>query len=218
MSHVRHRPRFSSVLAAVFPLLSLLTAAQEKKEFSYAVGPKAVISITNHCGSVTVKPSGSSQVLVTTVAPPGGVSFVNEQDGNRIELQASCGRQGGSLVNYTVMVPVDAVLTMRSSDGSLRAQGLSGDVIVEAIDGPVEVADISEAHLHVKSLSGPISLSDIHSSHLEIRSLSGNITIHNVSGPSVDVSSTSGRITYDGDPGSAERPFDNHQPFTESRL
>jgi len=57
-----------AALAAIFPLISLLAAAQEKKEFRYTVGPKAIISTTNNYGSITVKPSGSDEVVVTTVS------------------------------------------------------------------------------------------------------------------------------------------------------
>jgi DUF4097 and DUF4098 domain-containing protein YvlB len=108
-------------------------------------------------------------------------------------------------------VPVDAFVSLRSSDGTLRAQGLRGDVILEAAAASVEVTDISDAHLHVKTLSGPITLTDIRNSHLDIHSVSGNVTIRNVTGPSVEVNSGSGRISYQGDPGSAgEYLFTSH--------
>jgi DUF4097 and DUF4098 domain-containing protein YvlB len=191
-------------LVIALSLLVVTAAAQEKrekKEFSYATGPGAVISITNNYGPITVKPSGSSQVVVETVSHSDVVSLVNEQHGDRIELRSISSRQGTNLVDYTVLVPAAAFVTLRSSDGTLRAQGLRGDVVLEAASGSVEVTDISDAHLHVKTLSGPISLTDIRNSHLDIHSVSGDVTLRNVTGPSVEVNSGSGRITYDGDPG-----------------
>ena len=201
MTNVRKHSRISTVLLAVFSLPSLLAAAQEKKEFSCTVGPGAVISITNNYGPITVKPSGSSQVLVETIFHSDAVNLVNEQHGDRIELRSISSRQGTNLVEYTVLVPAAAFVTLRSSDGTLRAQGLRGDVVLEAASGSVEVTDISDAHLHVKTLNGPISLTDIHNSHLDIHSVRGNVNLHNVTGPSVVVNSGTGRITYDGDPG-----------------
>jgi hypothetical protein len=162
-----------------------------------------VVSITNNYGPITVKPSGSRQVVVETVSHSDAVSLVNEQHGDRIELRSVSSRQGTDLVDYTVLVPVDAFVSLRSSDGTLRAQGLRGDVILEAAAASVEVTDISDAHLHVKTLSGPITLTDIRNSHLDIHSVSGNVNIRNVTGPSVEVNSGSGRISYQGDPGSA---------------
>src|SRR6478672_12633926 len=127
-------------------LLAMSAAAQDKKEFTYNVGPRAVVSITNNYGPITVKPSGSRQVVVETVSHSDAVSLVNEQHGDRIELRSVSSRPGSDLVNYTVLVPVDAFVSLRSSDGTLRAQGLRGDVILEAAAASVEVTDISDAH------------------------------------------------------------------------
>ena len=192
-------------LFIVISLLALTAAAQDKdkKEFTYNVGPKAVVSITNNYGPITVKPSGSRQVVVTAVSHSDAVSLVNEQHGDRIELRSVSAQQGTNLVDYTVLVPADAFVSLRSSDGTLRAQGLRGDVILEAAAASVEVTDISDAHLHVKTLSGPITLTDIRNSHLDIHSVSGNVSMRNVTGPSVEVNSGSGAISYQGDPGPA---------------
>jgi DUF4097 and DUF4098 domain-containing protein YvlB len=201
MTNAWKHSRISTELLVVFSLLSLLAAAQEKKEFSCTVGPLAVISITNNYGPITVKPSGSSQVLVETIFHSDAVNVVNEQHGDRIELRSTSSRPGTNLVEYTVLVPAAAFVTLRSSDGTLRAQGLRGDVVLEAASGSVEVTDISDAHLHVKTLSGPITLTDIRNSHVDIHSVRGSVKLHNVTGPSVEVNSGGGRITYDGDPG-----------------
>lgn len=189
----------------VLSLLALTAAAQDKdkKEFTYTVGPRAVVSITNNYGPITVRPSPNRQVVVETVTHSDAVSLVNEQHGDRIELRCMSTRQGANLVDYTVMVPVDAFVSLRSSDGTLRAQGLRGDVILEAAGASVEVTDIKDAHLHVRTLSGPINLTDIHNSHLDIHSVSGNVDLRNVTGPSVEVNSGSGKISYEGDPGLA---------------
>jgi hypothetical protein len=211
MTDARSLSAISSVLVVVFPVLSLLAMAQERKEFRYTVGPKAIVSITNNYGTITVKPSGNNQVVATTVSYSDAVAFENDQRGNRIELRASSDRQGSNLADYTVAVPADSFVTLRSSDGKLHAQGLRGDVILEGVTGTVEATDISNAHLHVKTLSGQVSLTDIRDSHVDVRSVSGNVNLHDVSGSSFEVNSGSGRITYDGGPGSAgEYLFTTH--------
>jgi DUF4097 and DUF4098 domain-containing protein YvlB len=190
-----------AALAVAISLLAATAAAQEKKELSYTVGAAVVVSITNNYGPIAVKPSGSSQVVVETVSHSDAVSLVNEQHGDRIELRSMSSRPGTNLVDYTVLVPAAAFISLRSSDGTLRAEGLRGDVVLEAASGSVEVTDVSDAHLHVKTLSGPIVLTNIRNSHLDIHSVSGNVDLHNVTGPSVEVNSGAGQITYDGDPG-----------------
>ena len=204
MTKARNKLRISIVLMAVsLLLLSVMVFAQEKKKFRYTVGPQTVISITNNYGPITIKPSGNRQVVVTTVSYSDTVSFENEQHGNRIELHSISTRHGNGLADYIVLVPDDALVSLRSSDGTLHAQGLRGDVILQAETATVDVSDISDAHLHVKTLSGPINLADIRNSHLDVQSVSGDVNIHNVTGSSAEVNSGRGRINYDGDPGPA---------------
>jgi DUF4097 and DUF4098 domain-containing protein YvlB len=203
----RNTVEFPTGVVLLISLLALSAAAQDalqnkdKKEFTYTVGPRAVVSITNNYGPITVRPSPNRQVVVETVTHSDAVSLVNEQHGDRIELRSMSTRQGANLVDYTVLVPVDAFVSLRSSDGTIRAQGLRGDVILEAAAGSVEVSDIRDAHLHVRTLTGPISLTDIRGSNLDIHSVSGNVSLRNVTGPSVEVNSGSGLISYEGDPG-----------------
>ncbi len=192
-------------IALLLAVVAITASAQdkEKKEFTYTVGPRAVVSITNNYGPINIKPSGSRQVVVETILHSDAVTLINEQHGDRVELRSVSSRPGAALVEYTVLVPADAFVCLRSSDGALRAQGLRGDVILEAAAGSVEVTDISDAHLHVRTLSGPISLTDIRGSHLDINSVSGNVNLRNVTGPEINVNSWSGRIFYEGDPGSS---------------
>ena len=195
--------RLSTLLVVAFPILSLLALAQNKKEFSYTVGSHAVISITNNYGPVTIKPSRNKQVAITTVSYSEDVSLENEHHGKRIELRSISPHEGSGLVDYTVLVPDDSLVRVRSSGGTVHAQGLRGDLILQAETATVEVSDVSDAHLHVNTLSGPISLMNIRNIHLDVRSVSGDITLHDVSGSSVEVNSARGRINYDGDPGPA---------------
>lgn len=200
MSHARTYQRVAPALVVI--LVVSVLCAQEKKEFKYMVGPRALICITNHYGSITVKPSGNMQVLVTTVSHSAAVRFDNEQHGNRIELQSlSTSHEGINLVDYTALVPSDAFVSLRSSDGSLTAEGLHGDLVLEGATANVAATDISNAHLHVKTVSGRVALTDIRDSHLDVHSVTGDVMLDNVTGSWVEVLSGSGRIMYDGDPG-----------------
>jgi hypothetical protein len=180
-----------------------MAASQQTKLVRYAVGPKPLICITNDYGAITVRPSGSNQIVGSTVSYSDAISFVSEQHGNRIELRALSAQGGSNLGEYTVLVPSDSIVTLRSLDGRLRAEGLRGDVILEAATARAEVTEITDAHVHVKTLSGPVSLTEIRDSHLDIHSMSGDITIQNVTASFVEVTTGSGRITYNGDPGTA---------------
>jgi len=189
------------VLIVLGILFSLRATAQITKELRYQVGPKAMVSITNDYGSITVQPSGNTQVIVMTVAYSNAVSFSSEQRGNRVELRAESNSRGTGLADYKVLVPMDTIVTLRSSNGRLHAQGLNGDIVLEAINATVEVSDVRDAHIHVRTLSGSVTLSNLRDSHLDISSVSGDLTIKNVTDSFVEAHSGSGQITYDGNPG-----------------
>jgi hypothetical protein len=98
MTNPRNHSRLSTLVVVVFPILSLLASAQNKKEFSYTVGSHAVISITNNYGPITIKPSRSRQVVITTVSYSEDVSLENEQHGSRFELRSTSPHEGSGLV------------------------------------------------------------------------------------------------------------------------
>ena len=189
------------LLAAFWVLVSLPGSAQIKKEVRFTVGEKSLISIINNYGPITVKPSGTNQVVVTTVSYSNEVSFVNEQHGTRIELRAESKRAGKDLAEYTVLVPAASTVTLLSLDGALYAQGLRGDAMLEGGTSIAEVSDAADAHIHIKTLSGPARLKNIRHSRLYVNSVTGNIEVHNVTESLVEAHSASGRITYEGYPG-----------------
>jgi DUF4097 and DUF4098 domain-containing protein YvlB len=180
--------------------------AESRKEYHFNVGPKAGVSVNNPYGSISVKPSANNTVSISAVLHSDKVEVDNSQTGNRVDIQshllpgatAESGR-----VDYELLVPADASVTLRSSTGPLRAEKLHGDVSLEGSGAMVDVRDISDAHVHVKTMSGIVTLYNIHNGHVEVDSLSGDVTLNGVTGQLVQVISTSGRINYIGDFGSS---------------
>jgi hypothetical protein len=191
----------SWTLVTVISFWGLASMAQETKEVSYQVGPKALIAITNNYGPITIKPAFDGHVLVTMASPSQDVTFETEQRGNRVQLRSISRVPGTELAEFTVLAPTDACVTLRSSEGKLHVEGLQGDIVLEAVSGPVEVSGVKHAHVHVRALSGPTTLADIHNSHLDVNSVSGRITLRDVTGSTAVVYSGTGRIAYEGDPG-----------------
>src|ERR1051326_1259874 len=187
------------IVASVF--LSLSASAQTRKEYRYTVRPKPVITITNSYGGITVQPSGTNQVVVTTISYSDDISFLNEQAGNRIELRAESKHGGTGLGDYLVLVPADSNISLRSCAGKLHAERMRGDVMFEATMATVEATKMRSAHIYVKTLSGPVVLSDIRDSRLSVQSVSGNINMDRVAESAVEAHSGSGAIKYEGDPG-----------------
>jgi DUF4097 and DUF4098 domain-containing protein YvlB len=198
--HTIQLATFSAVLAGTIMSGTLL--AETHKEYRFNVGPRAGVSVNNPYGSVSVKPSTGNIVVINAVLSSDRVEVDNALVGNRVEIQshllAGADAQSGR-VDYEILAPADASITLHSSSGSLRAEKLRGDVSLEGAAATVDVRDITNAHVHIKTLNGPITLTNVQDGHVEIDSLSGNVTLRSVNGPLVQVVSTSGGISYIGD-------------------
>ena len=190
----------SAMLAGI--LLAVMAVAETHKEYRFTVGPKAGISVNNPYGSISVKPATTNVVVVNVVLSSDKVEVDNNAVGNRVEvvshLLPGADAQSGR-VDYEILVPADASVTLHSSAGSLHAERLHGDVTLEGAGAIVDVRDFNDAHLHVKTLNGPVTLTNVQDGHVEVDSLSGNVTLNGVTGPLVQVISTSGGIHYLGD-------------------
>jgi DUF4097 and DUF4098 domain-containing protein YvlB len=193
-------------MAAIGMIVGTMTTAtllaETHKEFKFSLGPKAGLSVNNPYGSVSVKPSSGNFVTITAVLASDKVEVDNNLVGNRVEIQshllAGADAQTGR-VDYEILAPADASITLHSSNGTLHAEKLRGDVTLEGAGATVEVRDFADAHLHVKTLNGPVTLSNVQDGHVEVDSLSGTVSLNGVTGPLVQVISTSGEIHYVGD-------------------
>jgi DUF4097 and DUF4098 domain-containing protein YvlB len=197
--------RITKVAVAFLICVAILAIAETRKEYRFTVGPKATISIINQYGPITVKPSPGNQVVVTAILHSNKVEVDNDQSGNRIDIKSHLlpgATADNGRIDYQVLIPSDASITMQSATGPLRAEKLGGDLTLEGAGAAVDVRDVSNVHVHVKTMNGPITLTNIQEGHVEISSVSGDVTLSSVSGRLVQVSSTSGKIHYDGDFGS----------------
>src|SRR5258708_11424929 len=177
-----------------------------RKDLHFKVGKHSVVSVNNQYGSVTVKAGAPHQVIVTAVLHSDKVELDQSKSGSRVNLVSHLlpGADATTgVVEYEIQVPPDANLTLHSGNGAVRAERLHGDVLVEGTDGPLEIVDCGDGHVHVRTLNGKVSLTNVHNGHIEISSMGGDVVLNHVDGPFVKVSSNSGKIQYDGDFGAA---------------
>jgi DUF4097 and DUF4098 domain-containing protein YvlB len=209
-------------LVAVSAMLAGTLFAETHKSFHFNVGPKSGISVNNPFGSISVKASAGNTIVVNAVYYSDKVEVDNNQSGNRVDIQShllqGADAQSGR-VDYEILVPADASVTLHSTTGPLSAEKLHGDVDMEGAGATVEVRDVSDAHVHVRTLNGPVSISNVQDGHVEVDSLSGEVTLTSVTGPLVQVNSTSGNINYIGDFGnSGEYRLTSHSGDIEATV
>ncbi|MGA9529503.1 MAG: DUF4097 family beta strand repeat-containing protein [Terriglobales bacterium] len=198
-------PRSRVVIVVLAACLVSAAIAETKKEFHYTVGPASNISVDTQYGSITVKPGTSNEVVIKATLQSDKAEVDNQQSGNRIQIFShlfqDADQQSGR-IDYELLVPADATLSLRSSTGPLSAERLHGDLSFEGTDAVVDVHDLNNAHVHVNTMRGPITLTDVRDGHVEISSISGDVTMKSVTGSLIKANSGSGKIFYDGDFGS----------------
>lgn len=195
----------TSVVLVLATCLASVGVAQTKKEYHFPVGAHANVSIDTQYGAISVKPGNSGEVVVTATVQSDKAEVDSQQSGDRIELDSHI-LEGGNpqtgRIDYELLIPSDATITLRSSTGPLSVESLRGDLSAEGTDASVDIRNVSNGHVHVRTLRGPINLTNVSNGHIEISSISGDVNLKQVSGPLVRASSGSGTILYDGDFGS----------------
>jgi DUF4097 and DUF4098 domain-containing protein YvlB len=209
-------------LVVVTVMVAGTLMAESRRELHFTVGPHAGVSVMNPYGSIAVRPSTGNTVTVTAILHSDKVEVDNNQSGNRVDIlshllpgaDAESGR-----VEYEILVPADASITLHSNTGTLHAEKIHGDMSLEGPGATVDVRDITDAHVHVKTMNGAVTLNNIKNGHVEVDSLSGEVTLTSVNGALVQVVSTSGKINYIGDFGnSGEYRLTSHSGDIEATI
>jgi DUF4097 and DUF4098 domain-containing protein YvlB len=198
--------RRTGMLVVMVVMVVGTVAAGTHKEYHFNMGSKSRVSVNNPYGSISVKPSTGNVVVVNALLYSDKVEVDNNQTGNHLEVQShllSGADAESGRVDYELLVPTDASITLHSSTGPLHAERLHGDMTMEGSAAAVDIRDVSNSHVHVKTLNGPVTLKNVQNESVEVDSLSGPVTLQQVTGPLVQVISTSGSITYAGDFGSS---------------
>jgi DUF4097 and DUF4098 domain-containing protein YvlB len=189
-----------SATVAILLLLGLTAAAQER-EFRYQAGSGTTITISNDFGSVSLQPAEGAEVLVRAQPASPEVEIQSYQTGNRIEIRSfpsARASEAEARVKYTLQVPANGTVTVRSLTASIVAEQLRGDLTLESDAGAIDVHDYGSSHLVARTISAPITLRDVASGHIELFSVSGDLSLSNVSGSRVSINTLSGTVHYDG--------------------
>lgn len=199
---MKRRQRAARLAIVVVLAGATFVSAETRKQYHFKVGRKASLTVMNEYGPISVMPGALKEVVVTAIVYSDKVEVDSNQSGSRIDIVShllpGATDQTGR-VDYEILVPADASVTLHSTNGPLHAERLHGDVTLEGANAEVDVREISDAHVHVKTLDGQVTLTNIRDGHVEITSVGGDVLMNSVNGPLVQVNSNSGKIHYDGE-------------------
>lgn len=177
-------------------------AGVTRKDLQFKVGKHSMVSINNQYGSVRVRAGAPHQVKVTAILHSDKVELDQGTRGSRVDLVSHLlagSDESSGIVEYDLTVPPDSSLTVHAGNGTTHIEKIHGDLMMEGNNGPMEIVECGDGHIHVRTLDGKVSLTNVHNGHIEISSMGGDIVLSGVDGPFVKVNSNSGRIQYDGD-------------------
>ena len=187
---------------------SVTTVAAEKKfRKSFNTGSGAMFSLETHTGSVNVVAGENGDILVEAVV--GGrdkdvedFDISAEQTGNEVNVRGMLRDKDNWIwysprlsVVFTVRVPRECGLKLKTTVGSIRVKGVKGVLKGGTSTGDIAIAG-TEGNVNLKTSSGSIE-ADSCSGTINMSTFGGGVTVARIEGD-VDVSSSAGEISLTG--------------------
>ncbi|MBL0740029.1 DUF4097 family beta strand repeat-containing protein [Chryseolinea lacunae] len=200
----------------VLSLVSLAVCRAQDNEYSFKesfdVSSPAQLTISSSDGNIDVLPSSGSKIEVFYVVKKGNKVLKISKDELRKELtlDVNATASGVSInveyppttwtfgmnermrVNFRVLVPLRTACDLRSSDGNIVLNGVTGDQKLKTSDGNIHVATVkgdlygktSDGNVHVKNVDGSVDL----------KTSDGNIELDHITGTTVAAGTSDGNI------------------------
>lgn len=200
VSGVGTRCKIAVSAAAVFAAFAL-PALGHTLEKHFPVSSKPVIVLRNTSGRVDIKSWAKPEVMV--VADHTGktdVDIETEQAGERIDVSTNAveGGKGGDLTtNFTLMVPEESQLQIRTDSGSIVVESVHGDLTFETIAADVNLQNVG-GYLVVRTTDGSMVCTRCDGT-IRAESVSGNLQLFQPVMDHVTLHTTAGNILFDGD-------------------
>jgi DUF4097 and DUF4098 domain-containing protein YvlB len=201
ISHL-HAGCKAAICAAAAAAVLAAPAFGHTLEKHFAVTSKPVIVLRNTSGRVEIKSWSKAEVMV--IADHTGKSNVDietEQAGERIDVSTNAldsGAKGADVTtNFTLMVPEESQLQIRTDSGSIVVESVHGDLSFETIAADVNLQNVG-GYLVVRTTDGSVVCTRCDGS-IRAESVSGNLQLFQPVMDRVTLHTTAGNILFDGD-------------------
>src|SRR6266508_44436 len=190
--------------------------AKDTEEKTLSVSGPAELKVENDFGFITVQQGEDGKVVIKADKNGWGSSdddakqalkdlkVVIEQDGDKIwvHLQRPAeidmihiGPSRSAQANFTVTVPVETNVDLKSDNGELTLTGIQGTATLKASFGDVKVKNLAGG-LSVTASNGGISVENVDTldAPVDLSSDFGDITVQSISARDVTIKSTNGTL------------------------
>ncbi len=204
-------------IPTAFLLTALLASAAAADEWqqTYPGTPGGTVRVSTDDGSITIRGWDRNEISAQvhtvgyTIGGSGSdsIQIVDRKLADGVDIQVVFPKHTWSGWNWNsrrqvkveLQVPRKVALTLRTADGSVDAEALSGKLDIESADGSLRGADLTgDVRLH--TADGSIRMSDL-GGNVDARTADGSVTI-NGRFDRLDATSADGSIQVDARTGS----------------
>ena len=171
------------------------------------LGRNGALDLQNVAGDITVTGGGGDDVKIDAVKrvrhpnEAEGKALLSEIDiqvadrSGRAEIRTEYPRRrnwsGG--VDFTVSVPRDASVSLRSVSGTVKVTNVNGELRAESVSGDI-VTMTTKKLRWAKTVSGDVDVSEAEADELSVGSVSGDVTVNRLKGSGFDAQTVSGDL------------------------
>lgn len=208
----------SIIIAAAIVAVSAHDAAAQNEVTEHVsktsrLDMNGAFDLTNISGTITITASEGREVTIDAlkrVQRPNANAARNllqlidiqiVEQPNRIEVRTAYPRPRNfpGLVDYTIAVPADASVTVRTVAGDIHATNVRGEVL-RSVSGDIEVNNGSvEDLVTVSTVSGSINVRGLKARAIQLGTVTGNVHVADVQADRLAVRAVNGNIDYTGD-------------------
>lgn len=177
------------------------------------LGRGGTLDLANVAGDIVITGGGGNEIRInamkrvrardeaTAKAQLQAIEIEVIELSNRVEVRTIYPglqrRNALGAVDFTVALPQDANVTVRSVSGHVRVTNLRGELRAESVSGDVTATDAPKLSA-LKSMSGNVQLTNGASEgSLVLNTVSGNLLVRGLKARAIDAGSVSGAVRLD---------------------
>ncbi len=190
------------VLAAAAIAAMALPASAHRIEKHFTVEGRPVVTVRNSNGRIEIKSWNKKEVMVVGDHATTNVEVDTEQAGARIEVNTrvltTSARSADLQADYTITVPEETQLEIRTGSGSITVESVRGNLTFETLAANVNLKSVGGV-ITVTTADGSIVCTRCDGSSFSAKSVSGNVQLLQPVMDKITVHTTAGNILFDGD-------------------
>jgi DUF4097 and DUF4098 domain-containing protein YvlB len=175
---------------------------------TYTLGSEGSLDLSHIAGDIRVTTGRGNEVRIEAIKRVrhrdaaeakrllSALRIEVTQVGGRIEVRTvypRVNRGFNGSVDYTIVVPQNAALALKTVSGDVSVNGVRGEVRAESVSGDVEVVATPNLAL-AKTVSGDVRARAIASSTLTLGTVSGSVVASDLKVRTLDANSVSGDL------------------------